>query len=477
MTRRKFWIILGIATVIHGLINLYTGLGDDEAYHWVWSNHLALSYYDHPPMVAYIIWLFTRILGTSYFTVHLGALVCFTLFIIVIYMWAEEMFSSREAFWAAVTFLFIPVFFVGGTVTVPDAPLALFWVLALWLVYRALKEGMARYWYLAGLAMGFSSLSKYNGLLLPGLVFLYLIFSKEHRFWLFKKEPYIGLLIMLITFSPVIIWNYGHQWLSFQFQFLSRHRGGLSFVRFLQFIGAQFAYISPLAFLYACLGFYRSARIGFGKKKWEYRYLFFVSFPLVVLFALNSFVSRSFKPHWPALGYIGAIMGGVAAGGLARKEVGFLKINFLICILLIGITVGQAFYPFLPIPPKQDITNDLYGWDEVSRAIDGIEKEIAKPVFLLTDRYQNGAHLSFASRREVYTFRPRRLSQFDFWQDIGGLKGKNGIYVTHSRYFKDPNDIYIFEKIDLVKELNLIRGGRKMRTFYIYYCQNFGGLK
>ncbi|MFB0525855.1 MAG: hypothetical protein ACETVO_00080, partial [bacterium] len=264
---------------------------------------------------------------------------------------------------------------------------------------------------------------------------------------------------------------------SFQFQFLSRHRGGFSFVRFLQFVGAQFTYLAPLAFVYACLGFYRLGKIGFGKKIWEYQYLFLTSFPLVLLFALNSFVSRSFKPHWPALGYIGGILGGVAAGGLSRGERNFLKINILVCILLLGITVGQAFYPFLPIPPKQDITNDLYGWDKVSEEIEAIEKESGKDFFLLTDRYQIGAHLSFATRKEVYTFRPRRRSQFDFWQDMEELKGKDAIYVTHSRYFKDPNDIYRFQRIKLLKEVKLVRGGKEMRTFYLYYCHNFEGVK
>jgi len=474
---RKFWIILAIATVIHGLINIFIGLGDDEAYHWVWSNHLALSYYDHPPLVAYIIWFLTRLFGTSYFTLHLGALVCVTLFIIVIYEWSKEMFSSKEALWAATTLLFVPIFFVGGTVTVPDAPLGLFWVLTLYLVYRALNGNRPHYWYLAGLAMGLSSLSKYNGLLLPGMVFLYLVFSREHRNWLLRKEPYIGLLIGLIIFSPVLIWNYQHDWASFQFQFLSRHRGGFSFVRFLQFIAAQFTYLAPLAFIYACLGFYRLGRIGLGKNRWEYRYLFLTSFPLVALFALNSFVSRSFKPHWPALGYIGGILGGVALGRLSRRERNFLKINFIVCILFLSVAVGHSFRPFLPIPPKQDIMNDLYGWDQVSRAIDELEKELPNPVFLLTDRYQIGAHLSFAMRKDIYTFRPGRTSQFDFWQDIEALKSKNAIYITHNRYFKDPNDIYRFQKIELVKEVKLVRGGKEVRTFYLYYCQNFEGLK
>jgi hypothetical protein len=41
----------------------YTGatlpLHPDEAYYWLWSRHLALSYFDHPPMIAYLIKLST----------------------------------------------------------------------------------------------------------------------------------------------------------------------------------------------------------------------------------------------------------------------------------------------------------------------------------------------------------------------------------------------------------------------------------
>src|SRR6478752_1651969 len=32
-----------------------TPLTFDEAYYWMWSQHLALGYYDHPPMVAVVI--------------------------------------------------------------------------------------------------------------------------------------------------------------------------------------------------------------------------------------------------------------------------------------------------------------------------------------------------------------------------------------------------------------------------------------
>ena len=32
-----------------------TPLSFDEAYYWLWSKHLACGYYDHPPMIAFVI--------------------------------------------------------------------------------------------------------------------------------------------------------------------------------------------------------------------------------------------------------------------------------------------------------------------------------------------------------------------------------------------------------------------------------------
>src|SRR2546423_11145477 len=40
-------------------------LAPDEALYWVWSHHLAAGYLDHPPMIAYLIALSTKILGST----------------------------------------------------------------------------------------------------------------------------------------------------------------------------------------------------------------------------------------------------------------------------------------------------------------------------------------------------------------------------------------------------------------------------
>ena len=196
--KKRFWIIFGASILLRLFVIAKIGLGDDEVYHWVWAQHLSLSYYDHPPLVTYIIWFLTKLFGDTAFVVHLEALCSVILFTLILYFWAKEIYSEKEAIMGTLLIIFVPIFFVGGVIVAPDSPLSVFWVLTLYLVYRALRENKNLYWYTAGITAGFACLSKYNGFFLPFLILLYLIFSPQHRFWLRKKEPYLAFLLMLV---------------------------------------------------------------------------------------------------------------------------------------------------------------------------------------------------------------------------------------------------------------------------------------
>src|SRR5262245_9288354 len=53
-SRRALWILIACSAVVR-LIGAYSlGLGNDEAYHFLYAAHPALSYYDHPPMMAWV---------------------------------------------------------------------------------------------------------------------------------------------------------------------------------------------------------------------------------------------------------------------------------------------------------------------------------------------------------------------------------------------------------------------------------------
>ncbi len=54
-----------------------TGLGDSESYYFSWSRHIDLSYYDHPPVTAWLIRFFTDLGSIDPFYVRLPSLLLY----------------------------------------------------------------------------------------------------------------------------------------------------------------------------------------------------------------------------------------------------------------------------------------------------------------------------------------------------------------------------------------------------------------
>ena len=75
---RAAWLVLG-ATFVRLAIIASTGLSDTESYYYVWSRFLDWSYYDHPPMVAWMTRL-TTLAGDSPFAVRIGSVLSAALF-------------------------------------------------------------------------------------------------------------------------------------------------------------------------------------------------------------------------------------------------------------------------------------------------------------------------------------------------------------------------------------------------------------
>src|SRR4029079_13540323 len=61
--------LIGLAIIasilVRGVVAAFTPLSYDEAYYWLWSKHLAGGYYDHPPMIAFVIRAGTALFGDT----------------------------------------------------------------------------------------------------------------------------------------------------------------------------------------------------------------------------------------------------------------------------------------------------------------------------------------------------------------------------------------------------------------------------
>ncbi|MFP2928148.1 glycosyltransferase family 39 protein, partial [Pyxidicoccus sp. 3LG] len=121
-------VLLGVSAVVRLVLALGTDVYFDTAYYWEWARHPAWGYYDHPPMVGWLI----AVLG-----IHGTALLCGAGTVAAVWGLARDVHGSREAAWrAAALWSVVPAGVVAGTWATPDSPLLLFWTLALWALWR-----------------------------------------------------------------------------------------------------------------------------------------------------------------------------------------------------------------------------------------------------------------------------------------------------------------------------------------------------
>ncbi len=191
----------------------------DSFYYFDWSQNLQLSYYDGPPLIAYTIKLITFIFGNSVFSLNFLGLI-FALISACLIFKISELWNNQSGKLASLLWLVYPfgvIRFVITNVTY-DGLECIFNLAIIYTVCLYLKTQNNRLIYLIGILAGFLLLSKYSGVILLISLILFFIVNKEYRGIFKKHQLYLSILICLIMFSPVIIWNYQHDWISFKYQ-------------------------------------------------------------------------------------------------------------------------------------------------------------------------------------------------------------------------------------------------------------------
>ena len=89
-TKRVF-ILSAILLTVRLIFISNTFLVDDEAYYAMYARHLSWGYIDHGPVVAFVIWFFTRLFESS-FTVRLGSVVMMTSLTYLLYFLSAKYF-------------------------------------------------------------------------------------------------------------------------------------------------------------------------------------------------------------------------------------------------------------------------------------------------------------------------------------------------------------------------------------------------
>ncbi|MBP9743160.1 MAG: glycosyltransferase family 39 protein, partial [Burkholderiales bacterium] len=148
-------------------------------YYYPWSTHLQLSYYDGPPLIAYVIRLITLMIGQNAFALNFFGVVIIGITYYVIFKIGELLKNAQLGILAASMWLVYPFsttrfIFITLNYDCLDNLLSLASVL---FILRYIKYKKIEDIYYSGLMLGGLLLAKYTGIILILGIFIYLVFN------------------------------------------------------------------------------------------------------------------------------------------------------------------------------------------------------------------------------------------------------------------------------------------------------------
>lgn len=464
-------------------------LTPQEAYYWNYAIHPSLSYFDHPPVVAWLIRAGCWLLGKSEIGVRIGGFILTLFSTGLLYLLGRLWFNRQAGLWAAFLFQVVPLFLVYGMLITPDVPLTFFWLLALYLVSRAAREERPGLWYLAGVALGMSFLSKYSAAFLVPSTLLFLLFDRRYRPWLTRKDPYLALVIGLLFFTPVVVWNMEHEWASFAFQVSDRlaEETNHPLRRFGEYLLIQLGVTSPIFLAGLLLIGALPLSLPWRRRRTAWRFVFVFSVPLL-LFLLAYSTRATVKANWPLPGYLPLLVAAYPAYRYLRfhsrpavKAAARYLLVVWFCVMPL-LYLGAIYHSLVTLPGVK-AHRWTTGWRELgeiaSRAALAFEKESGQNVFLLgMDTHYIASSLSFyadgshpvASRNVI----GRTALAYTYWEPKTALRGMNTLAVDIDPPRTAGLQRY-FDRIDKVERIPVVRRGRTLYFVYLVRCYGYKG--
>jgi 4-amino-4-deoxy-L-arabinose transferase-like glycosyltransferase len=459
-------------------------LETDEAYYWLWSRRLAISYYDHPPLIAYLIRLGTALFGNTVFGVRSMAIATMIAASALIYALTIILFDDRRLGVTAVLwFNMMPHTAFFSIVMYPDTPAILFWVLCCVALALVWKSGRGEWWYLAGAAMGLLLLSKYTGVFLLAGIAIWLLASAQMRFWLKRREPYFAASIALLLFSPAVLWNAQHHWASFAKQFGraldSFPDGGLGNVG--AFVGIQTLFVSPLIFVFAVAGLVVASLRGFFRQEANWLLLAAAVAPMLAYFLVHA-LSAEVLPQWPSAAYAIAVIAAVAAFAPHQEtperrplvRYAFAAAPWTGLVFTLAMFAQMTFWP-APISAAQDPLDIFDGWARLAADTRAVAS-VHHAGYIANADYGTNAELAFYLR-DIPVFQTSEAIRYESQPPIDQalLAHSTGIYVA-SEPFKDLPELQKhFASVELLATVWRARNGEPIKAYRMYELQGYRG--
>ncbi len=421
--RRLFYITLFSTLAIKIVLAATVPITADEAYYIEWGQHLSYGYYDHPPLIGWILYGLLKF-GNSALLMRSPAVAMSTIIGVGIYL-LLRCYDQARAYLVAVLYMVSPIAVLGVLITT-DAPLIIFSFLSGALLFKALKDNSMKFYFWSGVCLGLAFLSKYFAVLLIGAYLAYYLFSDRNRD---KTRGFALLFLASLPFGLInLYWNYTHCWDNILFNIMTRNHGmQLSLDKFLMWVGIVVYLVTPPLLYYVV-----RHRRELAERVRDSELKIFV-YSAVIPFAFFTVLSttKDIGLHWP-LSFYGFVFLSMAIYLTTRELVTATKfMAYFTALHLVLVTVG------LVMPLKDWMFTKHYDSIVFTERNNVLWKDIkpyaGKYVFA-TDRYTTSSIMSYLHRQHIVVFGGGSYHgrQDDILTDFHKYAGQNILIMTKS---------------------------------------------
>ncbi len=425
------WLIVKLLLVwflVNVLQSVFTEIGNDESYYWVYSRFLDWGYFDHPPMIALLIRM-----GSYFFSDELGVRFFIALiqipFLLVLFWLVESEVNRKSILIFIMVAASVVMIQAYGFVATPDAPMLLFTALFL-LAYRLFleHESIVNTIFLS-LSMVLLMYSKYHGVLVVGFVII------SNLKLLLNPRFYFAGFFALLLFTPHIYWQYQNGFPSFSYHLVDRS-SSFQFGKLFEFLANQLAVFNPLT-LGAAFYVMVKRRIA---DKFE-RALVFQVLGFLLFFTLSN-VKGYVNPHWTVAAACAIVILVVREAVINEKLQRF--VFKWIAPSLILLIVARFLLIFDVIPMR----SEWHGHKQRVKDLGSITED--KPLIIL-NQFQLPSKYMFYTHKPVHSIGgiKYRHTQYDIWNFDEQFRGEEVLLLTTEanpraqRFVVGKNEFYL----------------------------------
>lgn len=398
MIKNRLFLFILFSFVLKLFLARWIPLSADEAYYWVWSQHLQWSYFDHPAMIAWIFSIANK-LSLSQEWIRLPGLLFSYLGFFFWYKSFRRYLNHDQLFYWSVLYLLSPLTGIGGFLHTPDLPLMVFYGASFYFLTQILSRQIALDYLGLGISLGLGFSSKYHIVLFVLCAVILLTMTKQ---WVAIQWKYVPLVLLtgFLGSFPVLYWNVQNDFESFHFQ-LQHGLGNNSWKPFwtLSYFPGQLLAVFPS---YVYFSF-------FSEKNNRAKGLLCFTWVPLLFFFLTSFRGHV-EVNWPIIAY--PFIYALAVLGLEKKFSMITKRFFgwfwIPVAVWMGIILALLLNSFLHFLPKSKLSEPFYFRPLIS-VFDRYDH-------LYASTYQMASYLWFYRQEPVYKL--ESMSRFDFYDTL-----------------------------------------------------------